>query len=604
MSYPLEIRLFRTCEVQVEGQPLPPLRSRKGLLLIAMLTLRHGREVDREFLASILWTDSMQAQAFYNLRQTLVGVRRALGPQADRIMTPSPRTVQLDLGGAYADVLEFDRAIRQGDEAALETAIDLYRGPLMADLEDEWLIDPRETRQMAYLTALSTLAGRYAETGAHDDAVRIMQKAVAAHPQDESLRRGLMRALAASGQLAAADSVYQDLTEFLHRRANTAPDPETRTLFHQLHQVPVALREQAVVSSPPPATSGSPESSHSSRIVLPVGAVPVDSPFYLERAEDAAFLQALGQGESTLLIKGARQMGKTSMLARGILTARDRGACVVHTDLETYGPDQKVSMNALCLALAQDLADGLNLDVTPEAGWDPGHGPGRNLERYLREHALRSVEGRLVWALDSVDALTGYDYSSSVFGLFRSWHNRRALEPGGPWRKLTLILLYSTEAHLLIRDRHQSPFNVGFTVGLTDFSADQVRALNEKYGRPLETDSDLARLYSLLSGHPYLTSMGLALMRNGAMSLNELIACADTDEGPFGSHLHRILIYLEQDPALVAALLGVLNERASGSISEFYRLRSAGIVAGPSLQAVRMRCMLYQTYLSRHLLPA
>ena len=47
------------------------------------------------------------------------------------------------------------------------------------------------------------------------------------------------------------------------------------------------------------------------------GAVPPGSPFYLRRAADHEFLQALEDTESILLIKGARQIGKTSMLARG-----------------------------------------------------------------------------------------------------------------------------------------------------------------------------------------------------------------------------------------------------------------------------------------------
>ncbi|MDQ2687545.1 MAG: AAA-like domain-containing protein, partial [Armatimonadota bacterium] len=45
------------------------------------------------------------------------------------------------------------------------------------------------------------------------------------------------------------------------------------------------------------------------------GAVPPDSPFYMRRVADHEFLQALEDVESILLIKGARQIGKTSMLA-------------------------------------------------------------------------------------------------------------------------------------------------------------------------------------------------------------------------------------------------------------------------------------------------
>jgi hypothetical protein len=44
---PLEIRLFGPVQVRVGGAPLPRLRSRKGLWLLALLTLRAGRDVER-----------------------------------------------------------------------------------------------------------------------------------------------------------------------------------------------------------------------------------------------------------------------------------------------------------------------------------------------------------------------------------------------------------------------------------------------------------------------------------------------------------------------------------------------------------------------------
>ena len=43
----LDIRLFGSFDVRVEGRPLRPLRTRKGQWLLALLALRHGREVDR-----------------------------------------------------------------------------------------------------------------------------------------------------------------------------------------------------------------------------------------------------------------------------------------------------------------------------------------------------------------------------------------------------------------------------------------------------------------------------------------------------------------------------------------------------------------------------
>ena len=53
----------------------------------------------------------------------------------------------------------------------------------------------------------------------------------------------------------------------------------------------------------------------------------------LHRAiRDQEFNAAIGRSDSIILVKGARQMGKTSLLARGLQQAREAGAQVILTD--------------------------------------------------------------------------------------------------------------------------------------------------------------------------------------------------------------------------------------------------------------------------------
>ena len=58
-------------------------------------------------------------------------------------------------------------------------------------------------------------------------------------------------------------------------------------------------------------------------------------------------------------------------------------------------------------------------------------------EGFLRGEILEKIETPLVWGLDEVDRLFTCDFGSEVFGLIRSWHNARALDPLGPWERLT-----------------------------------------------------------------------------------------------------------------------------------------------------------------------
>jgi serine/threonine protein kinase len=208
------------------------------------------------------------------------------------------------------------------------------------------------------------------------------------------------------------------------------------------------------------------------------GAVPLDSGFYVLRSTDEKFRQAVARQDSIVLVKGARQVGKTSLLARGLQQARSSGARVVLTDFQTLGGLD--SIDQLMLELAGAFADQLDLDVSPHEVWKPTRSSGVNFEQYLRREALRKYQEPIVWGLDEVDRLFTCQFGSEVFGLFRSWHNKRALDPAGPWHRLTLAIAYATEAHLFITDLNQSPFNVGTRLQLEDFTLAQIADLNER----------------------------------------------------------------------------------------------------------------------------
>src|SRR5437763_14082292 len=74
---PLTIQLFGPFEVRGNGRPLPRLRYRKSQSALALLALRHGAEVERDWLVGLLWPESDGSQA---LRNCLTELRRALGP--------------------------------------------------------------------------------------------------------------------------------------------------------------------------------------------------------------------------------------------------------------------------------------------------------------------------------------------------------------------------------------------------------------------------------------------------------------------------------------------------------------------------------------------
>src|SRR3989442_9985128 len=107
----LRLHLFGPFTVQVNGAPLPRLRSRKVQSLLALLTLRAGAEIERTRVAALLWPDSPESIALATLRRDLTDLRRALGPAADHLRSPTPRSLCLDLAEGEADVLAFATAV-------------------------------------------------------------------------------------------------------------------------------------------------------------------------------------------------------------------------------------------------------------------------------------------------------------------------------------------------------------------------------------------------------------------------------------------------------------------------------------------------------------
>jgi len=332
------------------------------------------------------------------------------------------------------------------------------------------------------------------------------------------------------------------------------------------------------------------------------GALPLASKFYIFRPTDEDLRAAITRNDSIVLIKGARQMGKTSLMARGLHEARAEGARVVLTDFQKLNADHLQTAEALFTTILDIVAEQLELDVNLEQVWNRRKGPSTNFERILRREILPKVPSRLVWGMDEVDRLFTCAFGSEVFGLFRSWHNERSLDPDGPWQKLTLLIAYATEAHLFITDVNQSPFNVGTRLVLADFNLEQVRELNQRYGSPLRTAEEINQFFELLSGQPYLSQRGFHEMVAHHIDFHTFLTVAPKDEGPFGDHLRRILVSLAQDRNLIEVVRSVLDQKHSSTPDAFYRLRSSGIVSGESAREMKLRCRLYQIYLSRHLL--
>jgi hypothetical protein len=334
---------------------------------------------------------------------------------------------------------------------------------------------------------------------------------------------------------------------------------------------------------------------------VPRGTVPLDSPYYVVQPADLEFHAALESREEFIVcVKGARQMGKTSLLARGMQQAKRAGISVALVDFMALNQSAMTDIDSLYKGLGEMIAVSLDLEVFPDQVWVKERAPNVNFERYMRREVLAKVDGHMILAMDEVDRLFAHSWASDVFGMFRSWHEERRRNPESHWKRLTLAFVYATEPHLFITRQDMSPFNVGTKLELHDFGMEQVEKLNQLYKEPLRSTEQLKRFYALFNGQPYLTRRGFYELTTHGLSIDDLEAGA-TDDGPFGDHLRRILVMLASDKTLLDGVRRMVKGESVPDQESFYRLRSGGVISGSSPQDARIRCGIYRTYLARHL---
>jgi hypothetical protein len=306
----------------------------------------------------------------------------------------------------------------------------------------------------------------------------------------------------------------------------------------------------------------------------PTGAIPVDDPFYIRRPVDESMEGFARTNGVTLVIKGARQVGKSSLLMRYLATCEQAGKQFVLIDLQSVAPREVEELPAFLRFMAERVFKrvGVGSEAIPELT-SPGA-----LGDLLDEKVLRHMRKSLVIALDEVDRLVGSPIQETGIAMFRHWHNRRA-EPGSHWKNVDLALSVATEPAILMSDPTQSPFNVGDVLRLDSFDRAALVQLNNLYQAGL-TDIQLDQLLQLVGGQPYLTRLALyRLVGPQKLAFDVLLQRATDEDGPFGEHLRSKLLLLHQakleDAMSEIIRTGVLSKKDH---STYYRLQAAGFV--------------------------
>ncbi len=299
--------------IQRDGQVLSgPGTQPRRLAMLALLVRAGERGVSRERLVAMLWPDADEERGRRAVTQALYALRRELG--SDEAIAGA-KELRLDPQSVSADLWEFDDAAKR--EAWSEAAaryggpfIDGFSLPGAAEFE-RWSEAERSALAHEFARVLERAAVTSESAGDRDAAVRWWRKLAAHDRFNARIATSLMRALAASGDVAGAirhASVYRTLME---AELELPPDPSVLALAEELRQAPPAPAARAAEREPERGTPAAESIGGQGTAAVPgTEAIPLAAPPPRRRAAPSMLVAA------TALVAVAGALGWVALRAR------------------------------------------------------------------------------------------------------------------------------------------------------------------------------------------------------------------------------------------------------------------------------------------------
>ena len=340
---------------------------------------------------------------------------------------------------------------------------------------------------------------------------------------------------------------------------------------------------------------------------LPTGPVSINSHFYIEREPiETHCYEIIRQPGALIRIKAPRQMGKTSLMARILHYAQAQGYQTVVMSMRQASLRLFENSNRLLSWFCSDVTYRLGQPDKLNQYWDEILGGNSNSTRYFEDYLLSELSSPLVLAIDDADVVFRYpEIATDFLGLLRSWYekSRYGLNTSEVWQKLRLIIVHSTEVYISLPVR-QSPFNVGFSINLPEFTPAQVKELAIRYSLikkshiyDEESSSYIALLMEQVGGNPFLIRSTFHYLYQNHLTLKQLF---DSDTLIFDIHqeiLCQKLQILQQYPKLVKAYKEIVHAPHPVQLNPqlTFELQSLGLVK-TNEHGISPSCLLYAKY--------
>lgn len=317
----LDLRLLGKPRLLYQDASLADDLAKKEQALLIYLACQPGQRFSRDHLSTLLWGETTQSKARYNLRRALWHLRSVLkqiglspetylGIEGGDVFIPSDAPYRVDVRDFERELEACLQHLSSQVSAAshvvqrVEAVLEPYRGQFLQGFSvsqasgfEEWLILERERLFLLALRALTSLIQSFIAWGDKAEAIAACRRLLELDPLQEDINRLLMRLYWETGQRAHALRQYRTFRELVRRELSIEPMEETTALYQRIRSRETSPR---VVSS----------LTLTSRLTAPAPA-----PELLARDR---LLECLDQGLSVplTLLSAPPGYGKTTLLSQ------------------------------------------------------------------------------------------------------------------------------------------------------------------------------------------------------------------------------------------------------------------------------------------------
>jgi DNA-binding SARP family transcriptional activator len=237
----LEFRILGPLDVREDDAPVQ-LGGPKQRALLALLLLSANEPVSVDRLVDELWGAKPPKRAAHSVEVYISQLRKALGTDGAQLIVTQRPGYRISVGAEQLDLHRFERLLQSGRRAlaagdaasaaaALREALDLWRGPPLADFAlDDFAQGPIARLEEIRLAAIEDRIDTDLALGGHSEVIGELEQLIARHPLRERPRGQLMLALYRAGRQAEALEQYQQTRTVLVEELGIDPSPSLQRL--------------------------------------------------------------------------------------------------------------------------------------------------------------------------------------------------------------------------------------------------------------------------------------------------------------------------------------------------------------------------------------